>query len=224
MIKQLAILAATLGWLTSAQATVLTVDFPTPSPVPDGTPIGWTSTITVNDPNATYMENVALTLDISGGWNGDLYAYLLHNNDAVVLLNHPGKTAANPLGYGDAGLHVTFSDTAPNGDIHTYQQTIGSTQPTSLWEPDKRTMTDLLLITDQSPRDGNGFSIYNTKDANGTWTLFIADLASGGQSQVNSWSLDIQTKSVPEPASFAFGLAAAMLALLHRRLARFFGR
>jgi len=43
----------------------------------------------------------------------------------------------------------------------------------------------------------------------GTWTLFLADLAAGDQSTIVSWSLDITT--VPEPQTWAMagiGLAA----------------
>ena len=38
-------------------------------------------------------------------------------------------------------------------------------------------------------------------DPNGTWSLFLQDRATGDQSQVTSWSLQIQ--AVPEPTTWA---------------------
>ena len=32
-----------------------------------------------------------MTLNLSGGWNGDLYAYLVHNSGFAVLLNRVGR-------------------------------------------------------------------------------------------------------------------------------------
>ena len=125
MFKRFAILMTTVGWFSLVHGAIIGVDFATPAAIPDGNATGWASSGTVNDPNATLIQNVTVSLSISGGWTGDLSAYLQHGSDMVVLLNHAGKTSANPLGYGDSGLNVTFMDAAPNGDIHNYQQVIG---------------------------------------------------------------------------------------------------
>jgi hypothetical protein len=45
---------------------------------------------------------------------------------------------------------------------------------------------------------------FNGTDPNGGWTLFLADLSVGAQSQLVSWSLDIIT--VPEPSVWALGI------------------
>ena len=50
--------------------------------------------------------------------------------------------------------------------------------------------------------------IYNGLNPNGTWTLFIADLSSGGQSTLVSWELDIA--AVPEPVNVALGIFAGV--------------
>jgi len=48
------------------------------------------------------ISGVTLTLDISGGWNGDYYAYLRHADSSgtgfAVLLNRVGASAGTPYG------------------------------------------------------------------------------------------------------------------------------
>jgi hypothetical protein len=39
--------------------------------------------------------------------------------------------------------------------------------------------------------------VFLNTEANGDWTLFVADLSSGGTAQVNNWSLSVE--AVPEP-------------------------
>jgi hypothetical protein len=57
-------------------------------------------------------------------------------------------------------------------------------------------------------------------NANGTWTLFLADLSGGDISTLVSWGMDISV--VPEPITYALLiLGAAMTGLgLYRRQAR----
>src|SRR6266404_5588518 len=79
------------------------------TPIPDGNPTGLESTIEVGRLSAQ-LADITVSLDISGGFNGDLYAYLSHGSTGfAVLLNRPGKTAADSFGYGDAGFHITLS-------------------------------------------------------------------------------------------------------------------
>ena len=37
-----------------------------------------------------HISKVDVMLDLSGGWNGDMYAYLLHDGVTSVLLNRVG--------------------------------------------------------------------------------------------------------------------------------------
>jgi hypothetical protein len=89
--------------------------------VPDGNTAGWTSRQTLSGiPNLTTLD-VTVTLTLSGGYNGDLYAYLTHGDGFVVLLNRVGLTAGQPYGYADAGFtSLTLSD-AGSGNIHRPQ-------------------------------------------------------------------------------------------------------
>jgi hypothetical protein len=90
--------------------------------IPDGNPAGWSDTRTVTGIGGA-IASVTVSLSLSGGWNGDYYAFLSHGTGFSVLLNRVGRTAApgEEAGYGDNGLTLVFDDTAANGDVHLYQ-------------------------------------------------------------------------------------------------------
>ena len=189
--------------------------------VPDGNPTGLTIATNLTGMSGA-ISSLTLSLNVSGGYNGDLYAYLAGPNGGfAVLLNRVGVSGnASMFGYGDAGLNVTFSDAAAN-DIHFYQN-VGSydiTSGTVLWQPDGRNIDpqsapNLFSSTPQTAM----LNSFDGNNPNGTWTLFLADLSSGQQSTVGSWSLAINT--VPEPSTqelIGLGLGTAMLLIRRRR-------
>lgn len=150
------------------------------------------------------IQSVAVRLDVAGSWTGDLYAYLNFGGEHAILLNRPGMTTANTLGYGDAGLQVRLRDDAPNGDIHCYRLTLfgdpgqGVSGPlTGDWAPDGR-ITDPAEVTFTDDRSAL-LSAFVGSIPNGTWTLFLADMASGSVHQLNGWGLEFEL--IPEPAS-----------------------
>ena len=79
--------------------------------IPDGQLTGWTDTRSLAGA-AGQITDVSVTLNLSGGWNGDLYAYLVHGSGFAVLLNRVGRDTGNAAGYGTAGMNVTLSDAA----------------------------------------------------------------------------------------------------------------
>jgi subtilisin-like proprotein convertase family protein len=186
--------------------------------VPDGSPIGLPITTNLTGMSGP-ISSLTMSLNVSGGYNGDLYAYLAGPNGGfAVLLNRVGVSgSATMFGYSDAGLNVTFSDAAAN-DIHFYQNVGGYdiTSGTAAWQPDGRNLdpqSDPNLIS-SAPQTAllNSFAGQNP---NGTWTLYLADVSSGGHSTLNSWGLDITT--VPEPSALGLiGLGLGIL-LIHRR-------
>jgi subtilisin-like proprotein convertase family protein len=187
--------------------------------IPDGDPSGLAISTNLTG-IAGSINNLTVSLNISGGFNGDLYAYLTGPNGGfAVLLNRVGvSNNASMFGYGDSGLNVTFSDASGN-DFHFYQNvpSYDISSGTVLWQPDGRNIDpqsdpNLFLTTPQTAL----LNSFQNDNANGTWTLFLADLSSGGQSTLVSWGLDITT--VPEPATWALtGLGLAAAALLVRR-------
>lgn len=189
--------------------------------IPDGNPVGMISQTTLSGLTGT-ISSMSLSLDITGGYSGDLYAYLLGpNGTTLVLLNRVGLSSTNAFGYSDTGFNITLTNGAP--DLHFYQTgsyTLnGGGQLTGLWSPDGRTITP---NSDGSAYDGTSalnFDLFNNIDPNGQWTLFVADLANGGgQSVLVDWSLTIVT--VPEPQTWAMLVSGAgvLFALRRRRV------
>lgn len=177
--------------------------------IPDGNVNGYQNTINVSGLGGSenIITDVNVKLNISGGYNGDLYVYLTHSSGFSVLLNRTGRTVGDPFGYGDAGFNVTLNDSAST-DIHAYGGN-GSAQLAGTWQPDARN-TDPATVVNTSPR-GAFLNAFNGLDANGSWTLFAADIAGGDQSTLVSWEVDITT--VPEPATMALGIFGALLCL-----------
>ncbi len=165
--------------------------------IPEGNPVGITAYQTFQNLPGSPITDVSVNLNISGGYNGGLYGYLTlqdanGNTATEVLLNEVGTTLANPFGSSGAGFNVTLSDSGTaNGSIHN---TTGV--PTGTWLPDSAATLD---------------GTFGGLTANGTWTLYLADLdTGGGTSTLNSWGLEVTV--VPESAQI--GLVASVGCLL----------
>jgi subtilisin-like proprotein convertase family protein len=178
--------------------------------IQEGDPSGVSDveTFSLADPGAT-MADLTVGLDITGGYNGDLCAYLKSPNGTLtVLMNQPG-VGVNNFGAAGAGMNITLSDLSEN----PIQNETSSAVLSGLYEP------------------ANVLGTFDGSVADGTWTLFVANLGSGGGSPtLVSWSLnlDVNAAPTPEPATWAEGLAGlGLLALArHRRMmgARVAGR
>jgi subtilisin-like proprotein convertase family protein len=163
----------------------------------DANPSGITSSLMVSGAGSS-LSAITVTLNLSGGYNGDLYGYLSYNGTLVTLLNRVGTGSGSPIqsafGYSTSGFNnVTLDDAATGGSIHNVQN------PGS-------------LPTVSYTADGGSLAAFNGVDPNGTWTLFFADQAGGNTSTLNGWSLDIT--AVPEPVNVALGCFVAMLLAL----------
>jgi len=182
------------------------------TPIPDANPNGLFSSINVSGISGE-LGDVTLSLTVSGGYNGDLYAYLSGDNGGFsVLLNRVGRTSTDPTGYGDAGFNVTFSDFG-TGDIHLYGGN-GGNPLTGLWQPDGRNI-DPQLVLDTDARTA-GLNSFNGRNPNGEWVLFLGDFANESQSTLVDWSLNFSV--VPEPgAASLFAIGLGMFWLVRRR-------
>jgi subtilisin-like proprotein convertase family protein len=206
MKKQIGILMVLLAALVvRADVTNLTVTASPNTLIPDGNPVGLTSTVMVSGMVGP-LTNLTVNLDITGGFNGNLYAYLLSpSGSMVVLLNRVGESSTNVFGYGNAGFNITLSATAAS-NIHFYQSgsySLSGGQLTGNWQPDQRTISPGSVQTAfDAAGTGNNLDSYYTSDSNpnGVWTLFVADLANGAQSTLVSWGLTVVT--VPEPQTW----------------------
>jgi hypothetical protein len=131
-------------------------------------------------------------------------------------LNRTGVTgtgSGDAFGYGNTGFNITLSSTSSGAqDVHFYQNYSpsynGSGQLTGTWQPDGRNIDPQSAPSAFDAASRLNFGSFTGLNPNGTWTLFIADLSAGGQSDVVSWSLDIT--AVPEPANVALGVFAVI--------------
>lgn len=218
------LLPALLFTAGSASAALWTASDNVVNAIPDGSSSGLARSLTINA-GGQAVTGVEVRLNISatsGGsaFLGDLYVYLTNGTSLAVLANRPGRRAGAAGGYGDdQSFNVLFS-VLGTADFHDYRlNTTGSnllalTGPlTGTWQPDGRP-ADPGSVLDTSPRNA-GLGVFNGSIADGTWSLFAADLSSGATHQLNSWTLNITT--IPEPATVTLAGAAALLGLRRRR-------
>lgn len=179
--------------------------------VPAGSPVGvsFTTNLTgMSMGGIMSISNVTVNLNITGGYNGNLYAYLAGPDGAfAVLLNRTGMSSSNSFGSPNSGFNITLNDQSNSGNIHNYQSDSpsynGSGQLTGTWAADGENIDpNSAPSAFDSATDTAGLLSFAGGNPDGQWTLFLADLASGPQSTIVSWSLNITT--VPEPASLSF--------------------
>jgi subtilisin-like proprotein convertase family protein len=182
--------------------------------VPDGNASGLSVTTNLTT-SLGYLTGVKVKLNVAGEYNGDLYVYVRHLNAAgtnlCVLLNRPGRSAGSGSGYADAGFNVTFDSAATNGDIHLYQlvQTPSAGTPlTGTWQPDGR-LANPFSVTETNQRN-TSLTNFLGMDASGEWTVFVADLESGGTNLLASWELELTGLNRPtlvwtNPADIVYG-------------------
>lgn len=207
--------------------------------IPDGDLNGTVVTEDVSLPGATInLDSFRVHLNIVGdpiGASGDLYVYLRSpdhtatgGNASVIaiLLNRPGVPGNGGLGYQDSGLDLTFFDgTDPNAtrsDVHYYQNdpfyTLGNGDGvTGVFKTDGRDITPLSAGSAfEAAARTKTLEGFQGVDPNGSWSLFLADVSSGGSSRLVSWGLDFTP--IPEPHQYAMVIGAGLLAFaLYRR-------
>jgi subtilisin-like proprotein convertase family protein len=203
-VKLTLLLAGTLlAGALAAKATLYSTNwnsgFANSGVIPDNSPGGWVDSRSVSAAPAGTLAGVAVDLQLSSGWAGDLYAYLVNGSGFAVLLNRVG-TPGQPNGYGPATLNVTFADGSSwngnsiSGSIHTY----GGGNVSGFWNPDNPNLP------------ANSLGSFVGSSPNGTWSLFVADLNGGGLTTIQSWGLQMDIVAVPEVETWvAAALAGA---------------
>ncbi len=188
--------------------------------IPDGSPVGVSDTHPVALGAGSILD-VQVSVAIEGGFTGDLFALLIHEGKAAVLLNRSGRRTGDELGYDDSGMSVTFNDAAAS-DVHTYRLAVTGSHSTPLggglggsWQPDGRAEPPSAVL-DTTARS-SFLQTFVGDSPDGPWTLFLADTSPVGEATLRSWSLQITV--VPEPANLgvAFGLGLAGWAGWRRR-------
>jgi hypothetical protein len=178
--------------------------------IPDGNTTGWWDTRNFSSFSGSgwQITDVNVTFTISGGYNGDLYAYLNHNGVLVPLLSRVGTGSGGEpqysFGFSTSGFSNVRLDDAATTSIHDVENPVPYGAPAyTSYKPDGGTLGNF------------------TGNPNGNWTIFFADLSGGDStsSTLGNWSLDI-TAEVPEPVTMAlvvFAVLAGGIKLLSRR-------
>lgn len=187
--------------------------------IPDGNPSGAVDhRIPVSSIGS--IDTVVVTLQLTGTFNGDLYAWLSHDTGFAVLLNRPGKSASSSFGYEDDGMDILLDDSAAS-DVHAYRDSsipLAGVPLTGIWQPDGRTSDPAnVLPADARPAMLNTFQGLS---GGGSWTLFLADLSGGDPHVLQSWSLAVTGTAIPEPSTALFLTAVALSAIFPRRRPR----
>ena len=186
--------------------------------VPDADWNGMAMATNLSGMSGTIFD-VSVRLNLTGGYNGDLYGYLTHDSGFAVLLNRVGQSSSNSFGYADAGfLSLTLNDAAPAGDVHFYGGN-GGLALGGLFAPDGRAVHPVTTPAASFDAALRGATLVSFQglSPNGEWTLFLADLSLGQESTLVSWGLDLVT--IPEPAAWMACLVGfALLGLRKLRL------
>ena len=192
-------------------ATTFTQTWNVSAVIPDNDDVGFADTRTVGMGAGMTVEEVEVNLSFTAGWNGDLYAYLVHGSGFSVLLNRPGRSLGEPDGAASSGMNVTFRDDAAT-DLHTTIPMSGGSF-TGTYQPSARNI-DPLVSLDDSPRTAF-LASFTGIDPNGNWTLFVADQSAGQTSTLQSWSLTVT--AVPEPSAAVLGMLGVAILLRRSR-------
>jgi subtilisin-like proprotein convertase family protein len=176
--------------------------------ITDGSKAGITQTIISTD--AGTINNVSVLLNISGGYNGDLYGYLVYNDGSStkteVLLDRigGGNSAASGSGFGTGAATSSFSELQSYGIrlVDGAGSGIATVSPGS---------GQFVAVGDYTPDSATTFaSTFSGMNASGTWTLFLSDLSAGDQSRLVSWGLSLDVNPIPEPTTWAAIIFGAM--------------
>lgn len=190
----------------------------------------------------SFQVELNLTGDPIGG-NGDIYAALQaptvggKSGPMAILLNRPGVAPGSLLGYQDNGGLFTFYEGAndPNHvdskgvqqsftDAHFYQNDpVYGGQPgdngvSGIFRSDGRDVDPTLGTAAQygAATRTKTLAAFDGLNPNGQWTLFIADVSSGGSSKITSWGLDFTP--IPEPSEYALAIGIGLVGFaLYRR-------
>ncbi len=169
--------------------------------IPDANPSGYVNNQAIGmttqgnnlpaNPIIASVTGVRLTL--SGGWNGDLYAYLRYEVTGVgvgftTLLNRVGTSPGNPVGSTVAGFNNIFLTAGSGLDIHNV------VTPAA----------DTTYQVDQTGSSPTFNSFVGLDPTVGTWSIFFADLSGSHVSTLDSWGLTLEV--VPEPVNVALGI------------------
>jgi subtilisin-like proprotein convertase family protein len=162
--------------------------------IPDNSPVGVGYAVNFA-PSGLLVGSISVSLTLSGGYNGDIYAYLSHGSQIAVLFDQITGTAA-----GGSGFNVTLVGGTGN-PIQTASGTAGA------------------VLTGTTFTANDNLTLFNNTDPNGAWTIFFADRSAGDTSTLTGFTLSLT--AVPEPVNVAlafFGVGLVVTGLIRRHI------
>ena len=123
--------------------------------IPDNTPDGVGYSFNFTDPAASSISDISVTLDLTGGYNNDIYAYLSHGSTLVVLVDQITGTAGTGSGFNNVVLNEGTGGTIQSGTYTADQNLAGfnGANPNGSWT---------IFFADRNPGDTStltGFSV-----------------------------------------------------------------
>lgn len=176
--------------------------------IADGNLGGMWNTMDLSGQGLAQIQDIQVTINVSGGYNGDLYAYLSYNGALMPLLNRVGvgtQVGTSVFGYSSSGFNNITLDSTSATDIH-----LASGALSGSYKADGRMISPL---SSAASFNAAGTATLNGQfggmDPNGQWTLFFADtVGGGGDATLLGWSLSLEV--VPEPTHVALGVFAVL--------------
>lgn len=160
-----------------------------PLPIPDSSPAGATSTLSISSPLA--VSDVNVRVKITHTWVGDVVIKLKSPlGTEVTLLDRPGVPAST-FGCSNDNMDVTFDDAGAS----TLEAHCAGTNP---WFTGVAKPVSLL-------------SAFNGEALQGNWVLTVSDLAGGDLGTLTSWEL-ITTPAVFGTCNVCDNVVATRLA------------
>jgi subtilisin-like proprotein convertase family protein len=175
----------------SAHAVLYSTNWTVGAAVPDNNLSGLANSQTVAASGTLNPGSLLVSVALTGGWNGDLYAYLVHGSGFAVLLDRVGP---GTYGYSTAGMDVWLTDGAGVGNIDSTPAPFSASSAA----PYSRTGYAGSLAS------------FDGLNVNGTWTLFVADLSGGSVSTLQSWGLEMDIVAVPEVETWVAAVLAGL--------------
>ncbi len=143
-------------------------------------------------------SKVTLTIDLDHRSKSDLEMLLVGpRGQKVLVMSDAAGSTASPVTWtfdDAAAAELTCADTAPESPSGAYRPTNCERFPGD---------SDALYAPAPQPPYDGALAAFNGTDPNGTWQLYVADVGSGDDGILRSWTLSIEASGSADPPASA---------------------